>query len=205
PAVRLSGIYIYLVTFGLAVAVPSLAKKFDQFTGGSAGLLLPIRTGRYLYAAAWASAAALTLVAVLLLRGRTGRAFRALRDSEVAAVSSGVNIALYKTLAFGLSALYAGVAGSLLAIGAGYVNPDTFPPQLSLTILIGLAVGGFGPLPGLLVGAFFVELLPIYAQSWSKQAPQLVYGLVLLGAMLLQTLGVFSRVRLLARRMLTRS
>ena len=83
------------------------------------------------------------------MRGRTGRAFRAVRDSEIAAQSSGVSLATYKTLAFGVSAAYAGVAGSLFAIATTFVNPDTFPVALSILLLVGVVVGGLGSLAGL--------------------------------------------------------
>ncbi len=195
PALRLSGAYLSLATFGLAIAVPSLAKKFDHFTGGSTGLLLPIHTGRWLYGVTWVCAGILLAAAWFLLRGRTGRALRAIRDSEIAAVSSGVNLALFKTAAFALSAAYAGVAGSLLVIGAGFANPDTFPITLSLTILIGLVIGGLGSLWGLIAGALFVEFMPIYAQHLSKQAPDLIYGVVLIAVMLVLPTGAAGLMR----------
>ena len=105
------------------------------------------------------------MVAWLILRGRTGRAFRAVRDSETAAVSSGVSLARYKTLAFGISAAYAGVAGSLFAIATTFVNPDTFPIALSIFLLVGVVVGGLGWLSGLVVGAVFIQFLPLWAQG----------------------------------------
>ena len=93
-------------------------------------------------------------LAWLLLRGRIGRAFRAVRDSEVAAASSGVSLPIYKTLAFGVSAAFAGVAGSLFVLVTnGYAQPGVFGVLLSLQILIGAAVAGLGSLWGVLVGA----------------------------------------------------
>jgi len=207
PALRLTGPYLALATFAIAVAVPSLAKRFDHFTGGSSGIILPIKTGHYLYWVSWICVAIGYVVAWLVLRGRTGRAFRAVRDSEVAAVSSGVNLASYKTIAFGISAAYAGVAGALLAIGAGYTNPDTFPVTLSLYLLIGAVVAGLGSLWGVIFGALFIEYLPIYAQktyfgfAFSKQAPSVVYGVVLILIMLLIPSGVAG----LARRLYLKS
>ena len=120
------------------------------------------------------------MLAWLLLRGRTGRAFRALRDSETAAVSSGVSLARYKTLAFGVSAAYAGAAGALFAIATTYVNPDTFPISLSIFLLVGVVVAGLGSLTGLIAGAIFIQFLPLWAQNVSKSpgAPAVVYGVV---------------------------
>jgi len=117
PALRFSGVYLALVTFALAVSVPQLPLKWSKFLGGRDG----VQTSRtvshpWLYGAAWTASAILFVLAWLILRGRIGRAFRAVRDSEIAAVSAGVNLAATKTLAFALSGVYAGVAGSLLAI-----------------------------------------------------------------------------------------
>ena len=101
------------------------------------------------------------MLAWLILRGRVGRAFRAVRDSEIAAVSSGVELPVYKTLAFGISAAYAGVAGSLFVLALnGFAQPSEFDVFLSLQILVGAAVAGLGSLWGILVGAAFVGLLP---------------------------------------------
>ena len=101
------------------------------------------------------------MLAWLLLRGRLGRAFRAIRDSEIAAVASGVELPVYKTLAFGISAAYAGVAGSLFVLATnGFAHPDEFGVFLSLQLLIGAAIAGLGSLWGILAGAAFVGLLP---------------------------------------------
>ena len=97
-----------------------------------------------------------------------GRSLRAIRDSELAAASSGVNLATYKTLAFGISAFYAGVAGSLLAIATTFVNPDTYPITLSIFLLVGVVVGGLGSLWPLVFGAIFIQFLPLWAQEVSK-------------------------------------
>lgn len=195
PALRLTGVYLALATFAVAVSIPAFAKKFSGFTGGTGGILLPFKTGRWLYIVTWSCAAILFVLAWLLLRGRLGRAWRAIRDSEVAAVSSGINLAVYKTLAFGISAAFAGVAGSCLALAANFANPDTFPILLSLQILIGAAVGGLGSLWGIAAGALFVELLQLKAQEISKQAPAVVYALVLIGVMLLLPTGFAGLLR----------
>jgi branched-chain amino acid transport system permease protein len=183
PALRLSGLYLALATFAVAVALPSFVKRFEELTGGSSGINLfgiPELTGStsnveilgrsltfndWLYYLSWGVALIAFAGAWLILRGRTGRAFRAVRDSEVAAVSSGVSLARYKTLAFGISAAYAGVAGGLYAIANTFVNPDTFPIALSIFLLIGIVVGGLGGLSGLVFGAIFVYFLPLWAQG----------------------------------------
>jgi branched-chain amino acid transport system permease protein len=169
PALRLAGVYLALATFGLAIVVPGLARRFDTFAGGQAGILLELPTspiGRlspesWLYYLTWVIAAVLFVAAILLLRGKTGRALRAIRDNEVAAVSSGISVARYKTLAFGVSAFYAGVAGSIFAILNSFVNPLAFPIDLSILFLIGLVIGGVGSLLGVLGGAAFVHYIPL--------------------------------------------
>ncbi len=167
PASRLSGVYLALATLALAVSIPQLTLKFSHFTGARNGISVDGTVGYlWLYGVSWACAAILFVVAWLVLRGRTGRAFRAVRDSEVAAASSGVSLVLYKTLAFGISAAFAGVAGSLFVLATnGYAQPDEFSIFLSLYILIGAAVAGLGSLWGVMGGAAFVALLPNISQS----------------------------------------
>jgi len=204
PALRFSGVYLALATFAVAVATPSVLKRFPGLTGGSGGLVLDLPEAPFglalspsdwLYYLTWAIALVLLAAAWLLLRGRIGRAFRAIRSSEVAAVSSGVNLSAYKTLAFGVSAAYAGVAGSLLAIAIAFVNPDTFPVSLSILILTGAVVGGLGALIGVVIGALFIEFLPIYAADVSNQAPAVIYGVVLIAVMFLLPTGAAGLLR----------
>jgi branched-chain amino acid transport system permease protein len=215
PALRLSGLYLALATFAIAVATPAVIKKFEDFTGGGSGINLfglPELTGsitpvdvlgqelnfnNWLYYLSWTLAFVLYVLAWLLLRGRTGRALRAVRDSETAALSAGVDLARYKTLAFGISAAYAGVAGSLFAIATTYVNPDTFPIALSIFLLVGVVVGGLGSLLGLVAGAVFIQFLPTWSQELSKSpgAPAVVYGVILILVMFLLPTGVAGLLR----------
>jgi branched-chain amino acid transport system permease protein len=223
PALRLSGLYLALATFAFAVAMPSILKRFDTWTGGGTGINLfgkPQLTGGltgvdlpgkhlsfnlWLYYLAWTIALVAFALAWLILRGRTGRAFRAVRDSEVAAVSSGVSLARYKTLSFGVSAAFAGVAGALFATANTYVNPDTFPIQLSIFLLVGIVVGGLGGLSGLVFGAIFIEFMPIWTQgsdlgsllphrviveTQKAGGPSIVYGVVLILLMFVLPAGV---------------
>ena len=196
PALRLAGVSLALATFAVAVSMPAIAKRFEHLTGGGGGLSLPlpqapfgwdISPSHWLYYEAWVTAAILFLVAWVLVRGRVGRAWRAIRDGEVAAVSSGVSPAVYKTLAFGISAAYAGVAGALFAIQTAYINPDTFPVTLSILLLASVVIGGLSSLAGVIVGALVLEFLPIYAQAppvihvdFAKQAAPVVFGVVLM-------------------------
>jgi branched-chain amino acid transport system permease protein len=191
PALRLSGVYLALATFALAVSVPQLPLKFSKFLGGSNGLQTDHTVSHFwLYAVSWSCAAIAFVAAWILLRGRIGRAFRSVRDSEVAAVSSGVSLPIYKTFAFGVSAAYAGVAGSLFVLATnGFAQPNEFGILLSLKILIGAAVAGLGSLWGVVVGAVFVGLLPEISSSVPFIGPShgqdLVFGLVVILVMLL--------------------
>ena len=228
PALRLSGLYLALATFAIAVSMPAVIKRFEGFTGGGTGInlfgipeltasLTPVEIfGRqvafndWLYYLSWSIALVGYVIAWLLLRGRSGRAFRAVRDSETAAQSSGVSLARYKTLAFGVSAAYTGVAGSLFAIATTYVNPDTFPIALSILLLVGVVVGGLGSLVGLIAGAVFIQFLPTWSQEVSKSpgAPSVVSGALLIALMFVLPMGVaglIERLRLLTRRIYHRS
>ena len=195
PALRLSGLYLALATFGVAVATPAVLKEYSGFTGGVVGKNLPLHGNDRLYYTNWIVALVLLAAAWLLLRGRIGRAFRAVRDSEVAAASSGISLAVYKTLAFGVSAFYAGVAGSLLAITVAFVNPDTYPVKLSIFIVVGAVAAGLGSLWGLAFGAALIEFLPVHAQDVSKTAPDVIFGAVLIAVMILLPSGAAGLLR----------
>ena len=223
PAARLSGLYLALATFAIAVAMPSVIKRFEGFTGGGSGInlfgtpeltasLTPVKLfgfelnfNNWLYYLAWSVAMVGYVIGWLILRGRTGRAFRAVRDSETAAVSSGVSLARTKALAFGISAAYAGAAGALFAIATTYVNPDTFPVALSIFLLVGVVVAGLGSLQGLIIGAIFIQFMPLWAQNISKSpgAPAVIYGAFLILVVLALpggAAGLISRLLQLTRR-----
>jgi len=213
PALRLSGVYLALITFALAVSVPYIALDKSKFLGGSGGVFVrqsQVPGNLWLYAAAWACSAILFVLAWLILRGRVGRAFRAVRDSEIAAVASGVELPVYKTLAFGISAAYAGVAGSLLVLSNnGVAQGSQFDVFLSLQILIGAAIAGLGSLWGILVGAAFVGLLPQVSKNVpviggiASQHVDVVFGAAVILVMLLLPegfAGLLARVRRLAAR-----
>ncbi|HVP75247.1 MAG TPA: branched-chain amino acid ABC transporter permease [Gaiellaceae bacterium] len=205
PALRFSGVYLALATFAFAVSVPQLALKFSRFFGGSNGLQASRTVSHtWLYATSWSCAAILFAVAWLLLGGRTGRAFRAVRDSEVAAVSTGISLPIYKILSFGVSAAFAGVAGSLFVIHTnGFAQPNEFGVILSLQILIGAAVAGLGSLWGVLAGALFVGLLPNLSTSvpliGSSHGQDVVFGLIVIAIMLLLPNGVAGLLARFAR------
>ena len=205
PALRLTGLYLALVTFGIAVATPAFVKKFAHLTGGGTGLSfdlvkspswLDLSTNDWLYYLCWTIALVLLAVAWLLLRGRTGRAFRAVRDSEIAATSFGVHLPTYKTLAFAVSAFYAGVAGALFAVAnLSYVSPETFAVKLSIYLVVGTVAAGLGSLWGIVFGAALIEFLPIKAGEISSIPPDVIFGAVLIAIMLLLPTGAAGLMR----------
>jgi branched-chain amino acid transport system permease protein len=220
PALRLSGAYLALATFALAISIPQLPLKWSTYLGGSLGVQASSKTNylfgwslpgvaglsnRWIYCFAWTCAAILLLLAWLILRGRVGRAFRAVRDGEIAAAASGVEIGLYKTLAFGISAAFCGVAGALFVMAqGGFAQPDEFSVILSLELLIGVAVAGLGSLWGILVGAAFVGLLPNVSTTLPHFGghQDVIYGLAVILVMLVIPggfAGLLSRLRLLRR------
>ncbi len=194
-ALRLSGAYLALATFALAVSVPPILKRFKDVTGGSQGITFAtahapgalatvLDSERWLYYEAWILAGVIFAATWFALQGRLGRALRALRDNEIAAVSFGISPAVYKTVAFAWSAAYAGIAGSLIANSTAYVSPETYALLLSITLLIGAVLGGLGSFWGAIVGGFVVEFLPLVAQNINTGASSLIYGVALIVVML---------------------
>jgi branched-chain amino acid transport system permease protein len=200
PALRLSGVYLALATFALATAMPQLLKLgvFEPWTGGVQGLVVTkpdapsfvssiwsVFSGRamsqdmWLYYFTLAVSIAIYVASVNLLRSRSGRAFMAIRDNEIAASAMGVDVALYKTLAFGVSAGITGVAGALGAIAVQFVAPDSYTITLAISLFLGMVVGGVGWLPGSIVGSAFIIFVPNIAEGISKGLSGAVFGILL--------------------------
>src|SRR5579872_35037 len=190
PALRLSGVYLALATFALATAMPQFLKLgyFEHWTGGVQGLVvtkpdapfgLPISQDMWLYYFTLVITIAIYIFSVNLLKSRSGRAFMAIRDNEIAASAMGIDVALYKTLAFGVSAGITGVAGGLGAIAVQFVAPDGYTITLAIGLFVGMVVGGVGWLPGSIVGSAFIIFVPNMAESVSKGLSGAVYGVLL--------------------------
>ena len=224
PALRLSGLYLALATFALAVAMPDLIKKFSHFTGGTngenflasapkqvtglGGITIfghSMTQNHFLYYLTWSIGIVGFALAWLLVRGRAGRTFRSVRDSEVAAASSGVNLAVTKTVAFALSGVYAGVGGALYVIQNEIVDPLSFTISVSILILVGTVVGGLGSLWGLVLGALFVEYLPTISTHVSTRpgVPDFVYGAAIIVVMILLPTGAGGLIQRLVRPLTT--
>ncbi len=210
PALRLAGHYLALATFALALAIPQLLKykRIEGLTGGVQGLVLskpeppfsmslfdqPLSPDRWLYFFTLAVAALMFLLAWNLLRGRVGRALIAIRDHPIAATAMGINLPMFKSLTFGVSAAYTGIAGALGGIVVAFVSPDSFTVQLSIFMLVGVVVGGLASIPGAIFGAIFIQYVPNIADQMSKSAPAAIYGVLLIGLMFLMPTGVMGMV-----------
>ncbi len=207
PALRLEGLYLALATFGLGVSMPQVlkVKQLEHWTGGVQGIViikpdppfgLPINQDQWLYYFTLAVLLVMFLLGWNLLRGRVGRSLIAIRDQPIAAEAMGVNNALYKSLAFGVSAMYTGVAGALGAIAVQFVAPDSFTIFLSITFLIGIVIGGLASISGAIYGAIFIQFVPNIADQLSKAAPWAIYGVFLLGFMYVMPVGVAGAIRI---------
>ncbi|WP_445489792.1 branched-chain amino acid ABC transporter permease [Rhodopseudomonas sp. RCAM05734] len=196
PALRLSGIYLALATFALATAMPQLLKLgvFEHWTGGVQGLVvtkpdapeilaslgLKVSQDMWLYYFTLFVSIMIYVFSVNLLKSRSGRAMMAIRDNEIAASAMGVDVSLYKTLAFGVSAGITGVAGGLGAIAVQFVAPDGYTIQLAIALFLGMVVGGVGWLPGSLAGSAFIVFVPNIAEGISKGLSGAVFGVILI-------------------------
>jgi len=207
PALRLEPLYLALATFALGVSMPQILKykHLESWTGGVQGIVinkpdpppgLPLSQDQWLYFFALAIALLMFWAAWNLLRGRVGRAIVAIRDHPIAAQAMGVNAALYKSLTFGVSAMYTGIAGAVGAIAVQFVAPDSFNVFLSITLLVGVVIGGLASISGAIYGALFIQFVPNIADQISKSAPWAIYGVVLIAFMYLMPLGIAGSIRL---------
>jgi branched-chain amino acid transport system permease protein len=185
PALRLQGLYLALGTLVLSITVPPLLKRFDGFTGGVQGLnvgnpeapaFLPLDESQWIYFVCLVIAVVLYVIARRILSGPLRRALVAARDNQLVAAVMGVNRATLTTATFAMSSLYAGVAGSLYAMIVGFVSPDTFNVMMSLSLFVGAVVGGITSLNGAIVGAMFIQFVPIWASDIDVSLGGLVFG-----------------------------
>jgi branched-chain amino acid transport system permease protein len=204
PALRLEGLYLALATFSLALGVPQILKYFEHWTGGSQGIVLTkpgapsglrLSEDQWLYFVTLAVTVVMFVIAWNLLRGRVGRAMVAIRDNPLAAEAMGIDNALVKSLTFGVSAAYTGVAGALSAIAVAYVAPDSFNVLLSISLLTGIVIGGLATISGAVFGALFIQFVPNWAQDISKAAPWAIFGLFLIVFMYVMPHGIAGGLR----------
>jgi branched-chain amino acid transport system permease protein len=209
PALRLGPVYLALATFALAFATPQLLRStpLKPWTGGVEGISvirpdtplgLPLTGDQWLYFVSLAVALVMVAGAVNLIDSRTGRAMIAIRDNPIAARAMGIDLALYKTTTFGVSALYAGVAGALSTAAVQYVAPDSFTIVLAIGLFVGLVIGGVGSVAGTVFGGLFLVFVPNIAEGVSKGLANAVYGVILLLVIYLMPAGAGGLMRLLA-------
>ena len=212
PALRLGGLYLALVTFALAVAVPQLLKykAFEDWTGGVQGIVLmkpdapfglPLDSDQWVYVFTLAVGVALFWAATNLVRSRIGLALMAIRDQPLAAEAMGVHLARYKTITFGVGALITGVGGALGAIAVSFVSPDSFTIALSLTLFVGMVIGGAASISGAIYGALFIVYVPNFAEQISKAVPGAIFGLILILFMFFAPGGIASVLSAQLRRL----
>jgi len=207
PALRLEGLYLALATFALGVSLPQLLKyhHFEKWTGGVQGIVigkpeapfgLPLKPDQWLYFFTLAVTLVMFALAWNLLRGRVGRAMVAIRDQHIAAEAMGVNNAMVKSLTFGVSAMYTGIAGALGAIAIQFVAPDSFNIFVSIVFLVGIVIGGLASISGAIYGALFIQFVPNIADEISKAAPWAIFGLFLIGFVYVMPMGIAGAVRM---------
>jgi len=219
PALRLKGPYLAIATLGFGMAVTTTIKHLEFF-GGRMGLQAPKlylfgtpMKDIHFYYMIMIIAVIMVIGAVKLIKTRVGRAFIAIRDSDIAAEAMGVNLTYYKTLAFAVSAFYTGVAGGLYAFILGFINPESFHLIMSITFLAMVVVGGLGSVMGSICGAALMTYLDIklqaiqdisligpalvtFSQKYMSVAgisniAVIVYGLILILIVLFEPLGIF--------------
>jgi branched-chain amino acid transport system permease protein len=213
PALRLKGLYLALATLGLAAIFPNLVNKLGSITGGSNGKNIPVRRIRlnaptwtglraredgyiWVYMVVVAVAALLYLVARNMLASRSGRALVAIRDNAIGAEVSGVDIARHKVLAFGISAAYAGIAGSLFMFTVTNATGSAYSLNRSIELLTGVVIGGLASLSGSLLGGLLVIFLPDWAKNWGDGTlAGAVYGVTLIGIIAIYPSGVAGLLR----------
>ncbi|MDO8705593.1 MAG: branched-chain amino acid ABC transporter permease [Sulfuricaulis sp.] len=209
PALKLQGLYLALATFALGVVTPQLLKykHLESWTGGVGGIVLtkpnapfglPLSDDQWFYLFSVVVTVFMFVIARNLIGSGSGRAMRAIRDHEIAAESMGIDNSHYKSMTFGISAAYTGVGGALSAISVQFVSPDSFTMFLSISLLVGMVVGGVGTLWGSLFGAAFIMFVPSIAESISKDAAWGVYGVVLIVFMFIMpggVMGLIAKVR----------
>lgn len=202
PCLRLEGLYLAMATLAFGFVVTEAITNLDWLTRGNDGLRVPLaRLGPWTlatdaarYYLAVAVAAAMILAALNVAATRTGRAFLAIRTSEIAAQASGINAAAYKTIAFVLSAFYTGVAGGLFAFVVGFLSPDAFDVFLSVDFLVMIILGGLGSVLGSVAGAAIVTVLNDSLAGFQAFRP-LIFGAIMIICMLFMPGGLAAMAR----------
>ena len=211
PALRVKGIYLAIATLSFGFIVEEVLARWESVTHGNSGMTVvsaqffgvDLGSSEAFYYLALGVCVLVTLGVLNLLRSATGRAFIAIRDSEISAQSMGIHLARYKTLSFALSAAIVGLAGALYAHKLRFISPDQFSIAQSIDLLLLVVVGGLGSVHGAFLGAIFLITMPqliALGKDWLPPAigqatglQGLVYGLVLMAFVLFEPMGLYGR------------
>ncbi len=211
PALRVKGIYLGIATLAFGFIVEEVLARWESVTGGNAGLAVKgvaafgwsLASGNAFYLLCLALAVLATLAVLNLLRSPTGRAFVAIRDSEISAQSMGIHLARYKSLSFAISAALAGLGGALYAHKISFLSPDQFNIVQSIDLLLLVVIGGLGSVHGAFLGAIFLIAMPQMIALGKDLLPEpigqaaglqaVVYGAVLIAFVLFEPMGLYGR------------
>jgi branched-chain amino acid transport system permease protein len=219
PALRLSGPYLAVASLGLVIALPPVLAKYDGLTGGRLGIRQPqpppppflddlLNRDQWFFFMALITLVLMALLAWLIVRSRWGRAFVAVRDSEVAAMAAGIPVAQYKVMAFTVSAFYGGIAGGVFMSTIGLITPESIGIVLSINYFTAIVIGGLGSIMGAIIGGFVLVFLPdlstqiatnVFGDRQGKQLWPTVYGAVLIGVIILMPHGIAGTLNRLSR------
>lgn len=203
PAVRLSGQFLAVVTLGFGLSVPQVMLYLDEYTGGYSGLSFQrpdwLANKLVLFYVILIITVLITFMLHNILHSRLGRAFVSIRESEVAAQATGINVSFYKSFMFAISAFFTGIAGGLYAYWIGFVSPNDFTVVTSFLLLGMIVVGGLASLPGAMIGAVILTLLPELTSSLIGLA-NLIIGIAILAIILFWPTGIVSGLRLIVER-----
>jgi branched-chain amino acid transport system permease protein len=199
PSLRLKGPYLSIATLGFGVAVYQVFVNWEVLSGGRSGLaiakltpLFGLSSNRYEYYVYLLLLAAFTLATYNLISSYVGRAFVAIRDSDIAAEVNGVNLTRYKLLAFAISSFYTGVHGALYAQVLGHIEPQIFNVLESITLFVAVIIGGVASIEGSILGAAFVLLVPKVFANFRGMVP-VVFGVAILLVLMFEPLGLYGR------------
>jgi branched-chain amino acid transport system permease protein len=211
PALRVKGIYLGMATLAFGFIVEEIMARWEHVTGGNSGLVVnapallgwELESTNEFYFLCLVVTVLATLAIANLMRSSTGRAFVAIRDSEISAQSMGIHLARYKTMSFALSAALAGIGGALYAHKIQFLSPEQFSIIQSIDLLLMVVIGGLGSIHGAFLGAIFLIVMPQlialgkdFLPAAIGQAAGLqgtVYGLVLIAFVLFEPMGLYGR------------
>ncbi|PYN81892.1 MAG: branched-chain amino acid ABC transporter permease [Candidatus Rokuibacteriota bacterium] len=199
PSLRLKGPYLAIATLGFGVAVYQVFVNWEMLSGGRSGLsiarlrpMLGLTSTQTVYYAYVLLLAVFTVATYNIISSYVGRAFVAIRDSDIAAEVNGINLTRYKLLAFAISSFYTGVHGALYAQVLGHIEPQIFNIGESLTLFVAVIIGGVASIEGSILGAAFVLLIPKVLSDFREMVP-VVYGVTILIVLIFEPLGLFGR------------